>query len=194
MEKISLLPPEIKARHEARRKQRVLFIGLFGALVVVVCIYAFLMVSTILTRQDLQSLQDERQAVEQEAAALQEYADLDQKLTTYKTLISEAMGTIPLWDDLLGDLSRTLPVGSWLSELNMTYSEETGSLTMRGWAYNHSGVAEMLEQVHTLDQLDQIECRVSIETEYEGMEAVEFTLDSKLLSGPGLFPDDRGGE
>jgi Tfp pilus assembly protein PilN len=194
LEYVSLLPPEIKARKMAREKQRKLFILFILLLLVILIVYIFFQVSAFMIRQDIQAIRSEREAVEREAAALEEYEELYLELTARENVIGSAMGTVPSWSGLLRDISGTLPVGSWLSELSMSYGDESGSMIIRGWAYNHSGVASMLERMVTLDQLEEVEISASSETEYQGIEVVQFQADGVLLTGPEFFPDNRGGE
>ncbi len=203
MEYVSLLPPEIKAKKAAQQKQRSILFILFVLLLIIAVIYAFLMVSTFLIRQDLRSLQNERETLEEQAADLEEYEELYRQLTARERVVSEAMGTVPPWSDLLRDASRALPVGTWLSALSLSYAEDSGSMTMSGWAYDYSGVATTLDQLFTIDQLDQIQTRVSTETDYQGMQAVQFQVDGRILTGPDFLAvdqddqddrDDRGGE
>ncbi len=184
MEYVSLLPPEIKANRVAKKRYGAITRILLILLLVIAFINAFLLFSSIFARQELRSLQNERESLEQQAAALQEYEDLYRRLIARENMVNEAMGTVPPWSGLLRDTSRALQAGTWLSALNASYAGESGSMTMTGWAYNHSGVAAMLDQMLSIEQLDQVQISASTEIDYQGMEAVQFQLNSQILTGP----------
>lgn len=184
MEYVSLLPPELKEKREQERKQGILIrvVGLF--FIVALFVYAFLLVSTIMTRSELESLRSERELLETQAAALEEYEVLYDNMVVAEGRVDSAMGRVPVWNDFMQDIGLTLPPGIWLSDMHVNYNEESGSFNMSGWAYNHSGVASMIEEIETLEQLDEIRVGVSSETIYDGQEAVQFTVDAVLLPGP----------
>lgn len=194
MEYVSLLPPELKAKREQERKQGILVrvVGLF--FVIALIVYAFLLVSTIMTRSELESLRSERELLDNQAAALEEYEVLYNNMRAAESRVNSAMGRVPVWNDFMQDIGLTLPPGIWLSDMHVNYNEESGTFNMRGWAYNHSGVAGMLEEVETMEQLDDIRIGVSGETIYNGQEAVQFSVDAVLLPGPPFMEIENGNQ
>ena len=194
MEYVSLLPPEIKKSRVLQQRYRTVTRILLIALLIVVVIFAFLMVSSIFIQQDLRALQVEKEDLNRQAAALVEYEELYIRLTTRESMVGEAMGTVPPWNNLLLDTSRALQAGTWISDLNLSYADESGSLSMSGWAYDHSGVAAMLEQLLNIEQLDQVQISASTEIDYQGMEAVQFQVNSQILTGPSFVSVDEEDE
>lgn len=194
MEYVSLLPPEIKARKMAERKQKKLILAFIMLLVLLLVVSAYLLASTFITNQRLRSIQAERESVDREVTALQEYDNLYRQMTKKENIIRDAMGTVPAWSELLRDIGQALPVGTWLSDLTLNYAGDSGALTMRGWAYDHRGVAETLDRLFEIDQLDQIEVGVATEADYEGLEVVQFQAVGAVLPGPEFFSDNQGGE
>ncbi len=184
MQYVSLLPPEIKAKREQERKQGILTRVVIILFVVILAVNAFLLVSTIMSRSYLHSLQDERADLENQAAPLVEYEVLYNEMTAAEELLNTAMGRVPPWSELMQELGLTLPAGVWLSNLNVSYGNEQGSFNMQGWAHTHSGVGDMLEEIENMEQLDEIRTRVSSETDFDGREAVQFNIDAILLPGP----------
>lgn len=183
MEHVSLLPPEIKAKRQQERKQGIFIRVALLLFVIVLAVYAFLLVSSIMARSELETLRTERSSLENQAAALEEYEVLYNQMRNVEESLNQAMGEAPHWGSLLQDLGLTLPPGVWLSDLSVNFSEDSGGFNMRGWAYTHSGVAEMREEVEKMDQLTNIRVQVSTETTYNGQEAVQFVLDAALLPG-----------
>lgn len=184
MEYVSLLPPEIKAKRKQEQKQRILTRVALVIFVIILIIYAYLLVGSIMARSNLESLQSERQLLENQAAALEEYEVLYNEMNTAESRLNMAMGEVPSWAEFMQDLGLTLPPGVWLSDMTVSFANETGTFNMRGWAYNHSGVAEMREEVEKIEQLDNLRIRTSTETTYNGQEVVQFVLDAEVLPGP----------
>ena len=189
MEYVSLLPPEIKAQRIQKKRQAVFIRIAFLIFIIVLVIYAFLLVSSILTRSNLNSLRDEREMIDAQAAALTEYEVLFNEMNAAEARLNAAMGTVPVWSDFLLDLGLTLPTGAWLSEMSVNYGGESGSFNLRGWSYTHSGVAEMLNQIETMDQLSDVRLRTSSETTFDGRDAVQFVVEAGLRSGPPFVGD-----
>ncbi len=189
---VSLLPPEIKTKRQQERKQGTIVRIALLLFVVVLAVYAFLLVSSIMVSSELEALLTERKSLENQAAALEEYEVLYNEMSNAESRVNQAMGEAPLWDKLMQDLGMTLPPGVWLSDLSVNFSEETGGFNMRGWAYTHSGVAEMREEVEKMDQLTNLRVQVSTETTYDGQDAAQFVLDAALLPGSPFLETDNG--
>jgi len=156
-------------------------------------VYSALFINSLFLRADLRALVREREAVETEAAALEEFAVLHRDLVAAEELVAKAMGTVPMWDEMIRKIGITIPAGIWLSEVTAEYLDQGGELTLRGWAYHHDDVAAMLEKIYTLEQLDDIRCRVSLETVYGGQPVVQFTVSALLKTGPAFITPAEGG-
>ncbi|OPL10275.1 MAG: hypothetical protein AVO34_11465 [Firmicutes bacterium ML8_F2] len=194
VEHISLLPPEIKDARQLQQKLKKILLVLLIIFLIVALAVLFFFVSSFLVRQELNSLQAEKEMVEQQAKELVEYEELYNNLTAKRNLVGQAMGTIPNWSVLLKDTAGVLPAGSWLQDITFVYSEEDGSMTMRGWVYTHSGVAAMLEKLDSLEQLAEVQCRTSNDTDFEGQEAVQFQVESGIMTGPPFVTAEEEGE
>lgn len=208
MDYVSLLPPEIKQRRIDEQRQGKLIRIAVVVMVILLIVYAYLMVSTFLTRSTLQSLRDQREDLESQAAALQEYGELYNEMTDAEDRLNRAMGNVPDWDQFLKELGMALNPEASITELSIAYhdnnnnddnetDEQTtggnGSFDMRGWSYSHGNVADILERVQELDQLDNVRFRVSSEATVNNRAAVQFTVDAILLPGPVFFDPDEGG-
>lgn len=184
MDYVSLLPPEIKQKRlEGKRQALIIRIAIIS-FIIIMALYAFLLVSTIMARSRLNTVRQELTALETQVEALREYEVLYNDMNRAEERVAQAMGTIPPWQDFLLDLGLTLPPGVWLSDMNVTYAAESGSMSMRGWGFSHAGVADMLGQVKTMDQLDNVNIGTSFTTTYEGRDAVQFNVEAKVLPGP----------
>ena len=192
---VSLLPPEIKKKRIDERKQGKLIRIALIVFVILMAGYAFLLVSSLFARSELQALQEERDTVEDQAAELAEYEELYNRMTEAEELINTAMGRVPLWGEFLGDMGRAMDPDAALIDISASYEEdeESGSFNMRGWTYTHRNVGDMLDRVHELEQLENVRCRVSTATAIDQADAVEFNVDAGIRPGPHFFEPEEGG-
>ncbi len=218
MDYVSLLPPEIKQRRIDELRQDKINKLVVIVLAIVLAVYIFLLVSSLLARNSLQSLQEERRDLETQAAALQEYADLYEDMSETEDRLNRAMGNVPDWNQFMFDLAMALNPEGAISELNLAYEAGTtedndnnnnnndnndnaevessanqGYFDMRGKSYSHGNVGDVLERIQELEQLADVRFRISSETMLNNRPAVEFTVDARLLPGPVFFdPDGEG--
>jgi len=192
VERISLLPPEIKQNLlEREKKNRIqLLIALF--LILIAVLNVFFLVNNYLLGENLDALRQERELVELEAAALAEYGELHLAVRASEQLLTAVMGTVPQWSAFFRQISQALPVTAWFSNLTVTYSDQAGTLTIRGWSYDHGSLADLLERLEKIEQLEQVQCRVSTETIYQETDAIEFQVEALVIPGTGFFAEEGG--
>ena len=87
---ISLLPPELKAKRLAQKRQNTFLAVATVLVVVVVLVYSALFVNSIFLRSDLKSIRKQRESVETAVAELEEYALLHEELTAAEALVAKA--------------------------------------------------------------------------------------------------------
>ncbi len=184
MDYVSLLPPEIKKRRLDESKQAVMVRIVMVLFLLIMVVYVYLLVSTFMARNDLKILRQERENVEMQVAQLAEYEIIFNNLVAAETRLNSAMGSVPIWEQFLQDIGLTLPPGVTLTDMTLTYDTENGTLNMRGWTYSHRDVGDMLDLLNTVEQLNEVRCRVSTETTVGSQDAVSFTVDAVLLPGP----------
>ena len=194
MNRISLLPPELKKTRQEQEKRRKLQLLILLFLVIITVLNIFFLVNNLLLRGNLDALRQERAFVERQAAELAEFTDLHIEIISSEQLLTAVMGTVPQWSAFFRNVSQALPVTAWFSDLTAAYSDQAGTLTIRGWSYDHGSLADLLERLDGIEQLEQVQCRVSTETTYQGIDAIQFQIDANFLSGPGFFIEEGGGE
>ena len=110
--RIDFLPPEIKARKEARRTRR--FLLVLVALVGVVCLAAYVFASnlTLQARVQLEQAQAETSNLLQQQSQFAEVRSLATKLDSSRNARLVASATEVLWNDYLRELQAKLPEGA----------------------------------------------------------------------------------
>lgn len=194
MKRISLLPPEIKSKRLANIRISKLYMFMVIAILIIIFINLYLLLNAYFIRQDLQALQTERDFSDSQAAALAEYELLNQQYISIKELVNDAMGDAPNWSTFMVDISKNIPVGTQLSEIRIDFSDEIGVLILQGRVADYNGLASLLDSLDNLEQIDQIQCRVSTETGVAGDETVQFLIESVILAGTQFIDDDLGGD
>jgi len=121
LKNISLLPPEIRARQEARRKSRVLLLGSTAVLALFLVVYGSLFAIAWQAQAELRGLRTEREALQRELPAYQQYISIQQQVEHTDKLLKDAMGRSPDWASILTGLGLHIPEGVWLTDLALAY-------------------------------------------------------------------------
>ncbi len=197
MKQISLLPPEIKEERLAKHRQSKLLLMLLIILIILVAANAFLLADSFIVRSNLDSMISDRDLVERQVTELEEYERLYRELNKVEQLFSAVIGSEPLWGALLNSIGQNIPLGTQLADLRASYADQSGSLSMTGTTASHDSLAVLLEQLDKMEELDQVQCRVSSETTLNDRASVQFQIESVLLGGPGESlrgeEDEEGG-
>lgn len=183
MKNISLLPPEIKAEARARRRRNLYLLVSVGVLAGFVIFYSILHIETARTRSELRTLEEEREIVATEMDALGVYREMQADVEAAERMVQQAMGTTPSWGELLETVGLKVPHGIQLTDLNASYNNDSGELTLRGRADSHITVARWLEQMHEIPLLDRIYCQFADEGLHEGRVTVQFEVKARILPG-----------
>ncbi len=191
---VSLLPPEIKSKRQLQDKLNKVLKLITLLLAVVLVIYSAMLIAGIKLGSDLRSLQRDRAAVEQEVAALEEYAVMYEQLNAAENMINLAMGTVPHWFNLFQEISYTMPHNVWLMEVAAKYDDESGEIMLRGWAYEHSDVAAFLEYLYTLETIDEVRCQISSSSIVGGHDVARFDIQARIMTGPPFLKVSGGGD
>ncbi len=146
--------------------------------------------SKVSDRQDkLEALQ--QQVVQAQAAAARTVAQQGEDQARVAAFSTAAAGRMP-WDDLLDDVSRVLPAGSWLSTLNMqagtalppgttaTTTTAPTSFTVSGIAFNQNIVAQVIQRLELVPALSDVTLQSSSRTVIGDTKAYQFTMSANV--------------
>jgi Tfp pilus assembly protein PilN len=146
-------------------------------------------------RQDtLEALQQQVSKAQAVAARTAAQQGLDQDRVTAFT--AAASGRMP-WDDLLDDVSRVLPAGSWLSNLNVqigtapateltpgtntaTASTVPTSFTVSGIAFTQNIVAQVIQRLELVPALSDVTLQSSSRTTVGTTKGFQFTMSANV--------------
>lgn len=122
---INLLPPEIKMQWAQKRRQQKILAT--GSVIIILLLFVFssLLLTTFQTRAEVAGLQKERQVLEKQLPALEQYAKLQSRVVQSERILKQAVGTPPNWASVLNDIGQYIPVNDWLTDFSGTYKHTT---------------------------------------------------------------------
>lgn len=205
--KINLLPPEIQAESQAKRKQKISgFVGA-GILFLLLGVYLALFIANQNLEQQRDALQQEKQSYQQQIAHYKKYQDLKARTDKANQLVQDLTQSSPDFIMLLEGISQTVPYDVWLTELVTTSpkkeTKEEGKtpkqtvaleeVTLRGNALEHAAVANWLHELPEVSTLSNIRLQTTNEEDPNGQPIIEFEIKAALKAGNGKPPVEKAG-
>jgi Tfp pilus assembly protein PilN len=110
---------------------------------------------------------------------------------------TSASGDRMRWDNLLDDISRVLPAGSWLTSLNMqavtpaapaagstptTGTTAPTGFTVSGFAFTQDTVALVMDRLERVPALSGVALQSSTRTDVGSTKAYQFTMSANVLA------------
>lgn len=123
--RINLLPPEIRNQLEQRKKQQKSMILAAAIFLLFICFAVGLQIAKEQINSDMVELQQQRMLLEQQAAALRPYAELQAKKEQVDNRVKQAMGTTPDYPVLLEGIGLYLPPDIWLEDFSTSLSKNS---------------------------------------------------------------------
>jgi Tfp pilus assembly protein PilN len=94
------------------------------------------------------------------------------------------------WDNLLDDVSRVLPAGSWLTSLNMQAGSSSTTaagtapaptaFTVSGIAFSHDVVAKVMQRLSLVPALSNVTLQQSTSTTTGSRKTYQFTMSANI--------------
>ncbi len=183
MIRINLLPVRAAKRKETMRLQLTIA-GLVTALVVVVCIGAFITLSTSVSgrEDDIQTAEKDLEALQKKVGELSEVKKqkrvVQSKLDVVKKLDTARGGPVRLFKQI----SHALPENAWIE----VFKDTGGSVDLQGFANTKSIVAEFMRKLQKYAEFKTVELsivqRIEPGTGSDDMELVSFSIRIERVS------------
>ena len=124
--RINLLPDELLSQQRQQRKWREWVT--YGSIVlgVFLLIYAVLLALTWHVKSEVAAVKNSRLALESQVGANEQYASLQNKVMQADKLIGTALGAVPDWARILSDISKNMPLNTYLTGFNINKSAGAG--------------------------------------------------------------------
>ncbi|MDI6907397.1 MAG: PilN domain-containing protein [Thermoanaerobacterales bacterium] len=127
--RINLIPPEIAARRRARRRRGLCLLGGAVVLAVFLGVYGALFAAAAHSRAEAARLRAEREGLERQAAAYEQYANLRAEATRAEGLLRQVVGAPPDWARTLAGIGLYIPANVWLTDFAATCKPAEGKKT-----------------------------------------------------------------
>jgi len=114
---INLLPPELRQRQAIRRNTSFVIVVGLVALALIGLFYFFQLQRLSQTQSDLADQQDRNANLQDQIAALSQFADLQAELAAKEQLVATIFVNEVSWSSALLDVSRVIPDASYLTNL-----------------------------------------------------------------------------
>ncbi len=193
MKNISLLPPEIQLQKKARRKKQLIIVVSSAVLVVFLASYLGLLVMTASVNARVSSLEEERQDLESQVAQLDKYARMQDRAEDAQGTLRQALGEVPDWEGLLGDISRSMPAEVWIYHLNASFENGSGEISLQGQGYYYHVVASWFKEMEDIQGLKEVRYNYSAESIDKGRPVIHFELEGSIQPGEPLDRIMEGG-
>ncbi len=185
MIKVNLLPKPILDRR--KKTPFAVFCALSVGLAILICLFLSLSL-----KEQMMPLARELDSVEKQSGLYQskfrnlnmrELEDKEAELKLYREALLDLTNSQPSWPLLLYEISKGLPVGVWLTEINQSVSDET--VTIRGNSLNRTmGVIEFMENLSKIPLFRDVSFSNMSKKMVGEVEATEFKLICRLHEAP----------
>ncbi|MTI81187.1 MAG: PilN domain-containing protein [Firmicutes bacterium] len=190
--RINLLPPELTAEVEKKRKQRLMIMVTCSVLLVFFGIYSSLFIATMKTKEQTTRLQEEMQLWKEKVAVYAPYTELQARANKMEELLEQCTGSSPDWVQLMYNIGQQIPPSVWITDLQASYhvgdSQDVtdNEITLRGVAYSHVYVSYWLENMREIPGIEDIRYKFSSQENDSGQE-VYYEIKAKLAT---IKPED----
>ncbi|MDO7788649.1 PilN domain-containing protein [Desulforamulus aquiferis] len=154
--RINLLPPEIIARQEQKRKQKKLLAVGSLVLLLFIAVYCTLSFLTSQVHNEIADIQRERETLQIQAGDLRQFAELQNHKNKVENIVRQATEGSPEWSVILEDIGRSIPPDIWLDSFTAKYVYEEGSTkSTKNASLVQQAVADVQAQVQKLQEVEE---------------------------------------
>lgn len=179
MYNVSLLPYEYKLlNQQARKKDYTLLI----AIALMCCLLlTYFILSVISARKD-SALEDAKAInsdIEEQIASLVSIEELNNEMRKLNDKAENAVGTTPIWADIIADIGNTVKPNTSITDIKMSYNDKSGEGVINGTAYDISSLTKWLDELEDVSGID--DAQFSISSTPGSNQLIRFELNFTVL-------------
>ncbi|HHU90705.1 MAG TPA: hypothetical protein GXZ22_06575 [Clostridiaceae bacterium] len=179
MYNVSLLPYEYKLlNQQARKKDYTLLI----AIALMCCLLlTYFILSVISARKD-SALEDAKAInsdIEEQIASLVSIEELNNEMRKLNDKAENAVGTTPIWADIIADIGNTVKPNTSITDIKMSYNDKSGEGVINGTAYDISSLTKWLDELEDVSGID--DAQFSISSTSGSNQLIRFELNFTVL-------------
>lgn len=184
MNSINLLPPEIKATLEQKRKN-VVVLGIFRKSLWIFLLTSGIVIGTWFFLENSARTVDDDLAKGNEAiAAFGNLETQSKKVSGKITAVKTIEGSLNSWEGVVAEIQKVMPGGTSLSRMSLD-SNSKNRATMTGYAQNKQNIATLRDALENSEYFEfvDIESASTENNPQTGVDIETFTLSFSLEKG-----------
>ena len=186
--RVSLLPSDISAEREERRRMLLAGAGVGGFALLLVGLSFFRGTQVDAARKDAQRNEAAASSLEQQVSALHDVEALQTDISSRTGTVAATLQGDIAWTTLFRDISAVIPSDVWLDSFDGKRSDRgTGTVEISAKGFDQTSAARWLLRTEELSSLDNVWLTSSSKTVAGGRSVVKFSSTADL--GPGALSD-----
>ena len=163
---------------QARKKDYTLLI----AIALMCCLLlTYFILSVISARKD-SALEDAKAInsdIEEQIASLVSIEELNNEMRKLNDKAENAVGTTPIWADIIADIGNTVKPNTSITDIKMSYNDKSGEGVINGTAYDISSLTKWLDELEDVSGID--DAQFSISSTSGSNQLIRFELNFTVL-------------
>ena len=188
--RVSLLPGDIAAQREERRRVILAGAGVGGFAVLLVGLSFYRGTQVDAARSDASETEQRAASLEAQVGSLHDIEQLQTDIGTHTTTVTATLQGDVAWTSLFRDISAVIPPDVWLESFSATRSQTGvgGDVKISAKGFDQTSAAKWLLRTEELSSLDDVWLSSSKKTANgDGRSSVSFSSSATL--GPGALSD-----
>lgn len=179
MYNVSLLPYEYKLlNQQARKKDYTLLI----AIALMCCLLLTYFILGVISARKDSALEDAKAInsdIEEQIASLVSIEELNNEMRKLNDKAENAVGTTPIWADIIADIGNTVKPNTSITDIKMSYNDKSGEGVINGTAYDISSLTKWLDELEDVSGID--DAQFSISSTPGSNQLIRFELNFTVL-------------
>lgn len=204
--RVNLLPPEVFARRAVRTVQRGAVAATAGVLLLVAAAWGVASAQTSGEQQRLDAANARVQALQAEQARYAAAPQVIKQVDAAEAARALAMGQDVAWYSYVDSLTRALPAGAWLAEVQTavtpaaasgaaaTPASSLGSVSISAKSLNYEDVAAYLDALAALPGVADAYLTSSTQDDSSGTPVVTFSVTAEVTAAALSHRYDQDGD
>jgi Tfp pilus assembly protein PilN len=148
-------------------------------------IYGVILLIRGVYEKELAAVQVEKKLVESKIGALSEYEKTLRSISEYETITKEVNMQVPVWEDVLAEISSILPHGVWFDRVDLRYESNRGVCEIAGRATEKDMIVSWIRDLEESRSFKNVELKHIGENEEEGKKTTMFIVGMEVVPGEG---------
>lgn len=175
------MPPSYRGYIEKRKKFSKYILTGIVLVTATLLVYGLLSLIHAIYENELGTLRVERKQLENRIGTLGEYEKTLRSVSDYEKLVKEAEIPIPVWEEIISDISAVLPYGIWFDSISLKYENNKGKCEITGRAVKKDIIAVWLKDIEGYPYFKNVNLKYITENEEEGKKITRYIIEMDVI-------------